>query len=91
MYSIHIRRVFFLTVERRGESLTATNGKIDEGRSVSVWKWLVVMVRFECVIARCLRPPIVACVYIHGRIVNGLRKLHKFTRVLKNVLSSLIR
>lgn len=42
MYSIHIRRVFFLTVERRGESLTATNGKIDEGRSVSVWKWLVV-------------------------------------------------
>lgn len=49
----------------REKGLTATNGKIDEGRSVSVWKWLVVMVRFECVIARCLRPPIVACVYIH--------------------------
>lgn len=38
MYSINIRRVFFLTVERRDELLTATNGKIDEGRSVSVWK-----------------------------------------------------
>lgn len=38
MYSIDIRLVFFLTVERRDELLTATNGKIDEGRSVSVWK-----------------------------------------------------
>lgn len=38
MYSIDIRRVFFLTVEKRDELLNATNGKIDEGRSVSVWK-----------------------------------------------------
>lgn len=79
-------------VERRGELLTATNGKIDEGRKEcqclemtrGYFVWNVLSLRY-------LRPPIAACVYIHGRIVHGLRKLHKFTRVLKSVLSSLIR
>lgn len=43
--------------------------------------------RLECVIAPCLRPPI-AAVFTYTVESYGLRKLHKFTRVLENVLSN---